>query len=289
MITPEAVRLRPPPSPASEPPRAGGHSDGVRFINDSRGRSPTPSWLLCKHSQSPAGADRGWPRQGRGVSPVWSVAAERADAAILIGESGRRSRHCSREAACGVERAPTLEAGGLIAPTRCSGVALGGWGQPVHRTVLLSQPPAKLRHVRRLRRARSRPFGMPLPRWPGVPPSPSRTDGFATRTRNGRAAAASATEGLVLRGAGAATAPARPTAPTFRACDSAILRRAAARDSSRSDQPFRAGSSTGGGGLPASRPKRERHEPDYVILVCVIARLPSEILMCTRLGGFRLR
>ena len=88
-------------------------------------------------------------------------------------------------------------------------------------------------------------------------------------------------EGLVLRGAGAAL---RRPDQLPRHSEHATQRsyeEQAARDSSRiGTSRFGPGVRRAGGGLPGFEgPKRERHEPDYVILVCVIALAAIGILM----------
>ena len=85
--------------------------DGVRFINDSQGTQPDAVVAALQAFPKPLVLIAGGRDKGVDLSGLGPVAAERADAAILIGESGPALEILfTRSGLARVERAPTLEA-----------------------------------------------------------------------------------------------------------------------------------------------------------------------------------
>ena len=85
--------------------------DGVRFVNDSQGTQPDAVIAALRSFPKPLVLIAGGRDKGVDLSELARIAAERADAAVLIGESGPTLARLFREAGLGrVEMAPTLEA-----------------------------------------------------------------------------------------------------------------------------------------------------------------------------------
>jgi UDP-N-acetylmuramoylalanine--D-glutamate ligase len=85
--------------------------EGVRFINDSQGTQPDAVVAALQAFPKPLVLIAGGRDKGVDLSGLGPVAAERADAAILIGESGPALEILfTRSGLARVERAPTLEA-----------------------------------------------------------------------------------------------------------------------------------------------------------------------------------
>ena len=85
--------------------------DGVRFINDSQGTQPDAVAAALRAFPRPLILIAGGRDKGVDLSGLGPVAAERADAAILIGESGPALAALFTESGLArVEHAPTLEA-----------------------------------------------------------------------------------------------------------------------------------------------------------------------------------
>jgi UDP-N-acetylmuramoylalanine--D-glutamate ligase len=85
--------------------------DGVRFINDSQGTQPDAVVAALRSFPRPLVLIAGGRDKGVDLSGLGPVAAERADAAVLIGESGESLAALFLESGVAlVERAPTLEA-----------------------------------------------------------------------------------------------------------------------------------------------------------------------------------
>jgi UDP-N-acetylmuramoylalanine--D-glutamate ligase len=84
--------------------------DGVRFINDSQGTQPDAVIAALRAFPRPLILIAGGRDKGVDMSGLGSVAAERADAAVLIGESGPALARLFRAAGLArVEMAGTLE------------------------------------------------------------------------------------------------------------------------------------------------------------------------------------
>jgi UDP-N-acetylmuramoylalanine--D-glutamate ligase len=84
--------------------------DGVRFINDSQGTQPDAVVAALRSFPRPLVLIAGGRDKGVDLSGLGPVAAERADAAVLIGESGPALAAMFRD--CGlarIEQAATLE------------------------------------------------------------------------------------------------------------------------------------------------------------------------------------
>ena len=85
--------------------------DGVRFINDSQGTQPDAVVAALRAFPRPLILIAGGRDKGVDLSSLGPVAAERADAAILIGESGPALAALFEESGLQrIEHAPTLEA-----------------------------------------------------------------------------------------------------------------------------------------------------------------------------------
>ena len=166
-----AVAVGPPLRPrarrrsARRPPRSPGVEhrlepvaliDGVRFVNDSQGTQPDAVIAALRAFDPPIVLIAGGRDKGVDLSALAPVAAERAAAAVLIGESGpdaraplprrrARRRRARRDARRRGGPRPTPS---RAMPWRAGGGARAGDGpaQPGRR---------QLRHVRRLRRPRS--------------------------------------------------------------------------------------------------------------------------------------
>jgi UDP-N-acetylmuramoylalanine--D-glutamate ligase len=112
MITPEAVRAAAAAFTGVENRlEPVGTVDGVRFINDSQGTQPDAVVAALQAFPKPLVLIAGGRDKGVDLSGLGPVAAERADAAILIGESGPALEALfTRSGMARVERAPTLEA-----------------------------------------------------------------------------------------------------------------------------------------------------------------------------------
>jgi UDP-N-acetylmuramoylalanine--D-glutamate ligase len=112
MITPEAVRAAAAAFTGVENRlEPVGIVDGVRFINDSQGTQPDAVVAALQAFPKPLVLIAGGRDKGVDLSGLGPVAAERADAAILIGESGPALEALfTRSGMARVERAPTLEA-----------------------------------------------------------------------------------------------------------------------------------------------------------------------------------
>ncbi|HEY5486593.1 MAG TPA: UDP-N-acetylmuramoyl-L-alanine--D-glutamate ligase [Candidatus Limnocylindrales bacterium] len=88
-----------------------GAIDGVRFINDSQGTQPDAVVAALRAFPRPLVLIAGGRDKGVDLSGLGPVAAERADAAILIGESGPTlAALFTQSGLARVEHAPTLEA-----------------------------------------------------------------------------------------------------------------------------------------------------------------------------------
>ena len=84
--------------------------DGVRFINDSQGTQPDAVIAALRAFQPPIVLIAGGRDKGVDLSALATVVAERAAAAVLIGESGPALERLFRDAGLAtVERAATLE------------------------------------------------------------------------------------------------------------------------------------------------------------------------------------
>jgi len=112
--------------------------DGVRFINDSQGTQPDAVIAALRSFPRPLVLIAGGRDKGVDVSGLGPVAAERADAAVLIGESGPALAAMFRaHGMARVEIAPSLES----AVDRADEIArelLAGRGVAAPATVLMS-------------------------------------------------------------------------------------------------------------------------------------------------------
>ncbi|MGH2464739.1 MAG: glutamate ligase domain-containing protein, partial [Candidatus Limnocylindrales bacterium] len=88
-----------------------GELDGVRFINDSQGTQPDAVIAALRSFPAPIVLIAGGRDKGVDLAALAPVAAERAAAAVLIGESGPELERLFNAAGLGrTERAVTLEA-----------------------------------------------------------------------------------------------------------------------------------------------------------------------------------
>ena len=110
--------------------------DGVRFVNDSQGTQPDAVAAALRAFPAPLVLIAGGRDKGIDLGPLAPVVAERAVAAVLIGESGPSLEALFREAGLAqIERAGTLE----DAVRRADGLARAALGdRPGPATVLLS-------------------------------------------------------------------------------------------------------------------------------------------------------
>ncbi|HEX7399040.1 MAG TPA: cyanophycin synthetase, partial [Candidatus Limnocylindrales bacterium] len=112
--------------------------DGVRFVNDSQGTQPDAVVAALRSFDAPLVLIAGGRDKGVDLRALAPVVAERAAAAVLIGESGPTLAALFREAGCArVEEAGTLE----IAVPRADALArelLAGAAPGSVATVLLS-------------------------------------------------------------------------------------------------------------------------------------------------------
>jgi UDP-N-acetylmuramoylalanine--D-glutamate ligase len=87
-----------------------GEIDGVRFINDSQGTLPDAVIAALRAFDGPIVLIAGGRDKGVDLAELATVVAERADAAVLIGESGPALERLFRGAGLGaIERAATLD------------------------------------------------------------------------------------------------------------------------------------------------------------------------------------
>jgi len=111
--------------------------DGVRFINDSQGTQPDAVIAALRSFPRPLILIAGGRDKGVDLSGLGPVAAERADAAILIGESGRALAAMFRESGVArVEMAATLGEAVARGDEIARGLLASGSGAPA--TVLMS-------------------------------------------------------------------------------------------------------------------------------------------------------
>jgi UDP-N-acetylmuramoylalanine--D-glutamate ligase len=112
--------------------------DGVAFVNDSQGTQPDAVIAALRAFEPPLVLIAGGRDKGTDLRPLAAVVAERAAAAVLIGESGPILGRLFAEAGLGrVEQAGTLAA----AVPRAAGIAAGllaEAGRTAGATVLLS-------------------------------------------------------------------------------------------------------------------------------------------------------
>ena len=190
-----------------------------RFVNDSQGTQPDAVAAALRAFDPPIVLIAGGRDKGIDLGELGPIVAERAAAAVLIGESGPDLERRFRAAGLArTERAATLEvrsAGRPRSPPSCGSQGAGdradGPAQPGGR---------QLRHVRRLRGPRPRLQGGRGHAGGGGQPMTAPTTALRGRTRT------------------------RPSA-----------------------------------GAPPKTLRRETHQPDYVILVAVIAMSAIGILM----------
>ena len=129
--------------------------DGVRFVNDSMGTQPDAVVAALRAFEAPVVLIAGGRDKGIDLSGLAPVAAERAIAAVLIGESGPTLEAAFRAAGLATtERAADLDeavrradalARDALSDAPAGGRARDGAAEPGR---------GELRHVRRLRRAR---------------------------------------------------------------------------------------------------------------------------------------
>jgi UDP-N-acetylmuramoylalanine--D-glutamate ligase len=111
--------------------------DGVRFINDSQGTQPDAVIAALRAFEPPIVLIAGGRDKGVDLSELAAVVAERAEAAVLIGESGPALERLFREAGLATtERAATLEEAVEAADALARAARGGAGGAPA--TVLLS-------------------------------------------------------------------------------------------------------------------------------------------------------
>ena len=203
--------------------------DGVRFVNDSQGTQPDAVIAALRAFEAPVVLIAGGRDKGIDLSALAPVVAERAVAAVLIGESGPALEALFRDAG--------------LARTERAGASTRRFGAPMRSPVT---------HSRRRRTGR-RPSSSARPRPASTCSSTTRpADGPSSRPSPTLAAARSAREG---------TDEPRAAAPAPRGH--------AARGA-RSPRPRRRANRTPVKSRGAAL-RRERHQPDYMILVVVVA------------------
>ena len=112
--------------------------DGVRFVNDSMGTQPDAVEAALRAYEPPIVLIAGGRDKDVDLSPLASVVADRAAAAVLIGESGPTLERLFRAAGLETtERAATLDAAVERADVLARGLG-GGSGAGATPTVLLS-------------------------------------------------------------------------------------------------------------------------------------------------------
>ena len=213
--------------------------DGVRFVNDSQGTQPDAVIAALRAFDTPLVLIAGGRDKGVDLSGLAAVVAQRAVAAVLIGESGPRSRGSVPRGRPGTDRTGRV-ARRRRGSRRRAGSRGAGRGRARRRSGDRASQPGcgQLRHVRGLRRPRPglqvgrRHAGHPIHRGSPMnlsPPIPRIGRGAETGDR----------------------VETRPVAPSNRT-------------------PVRSRSGA---------VRRERHEADYVILVVVVALAALGILM----------
>lgn len=111
--------------------------DGVRFVNDSQGTQPDAVAAALRAFDPPIVLIAGGRDKGVDLADLAPVVAERASAAVLIGESGPVLEHLFRDAGLAVtHRAPTLEDAVRRADDVARDLLASGATEPA--TVLLS-------------------------------------------------------------------------------------------------------------------------------------------------------
>lgn len=111
--------------------------DGVRFVNDSQGTQPDAVAAALRAFDPPIVLIAGGRDKGVDLADLAPVVAERASAAVLIGESGPALEHLFRDAGLAVtHRAPTLEDAVRRADDVARDLLASGATEPA--TVLLS-------------------------------------------------------------------------------------------------------------------------------------------------------
>jgi len=112
--------------------------DGVRFVNDSMGTQPDAVIAALRSFPRPLILIAGGRDKGVDMAGLGPVAAQRADAALLIGESGPDLAMMFRASGvAGVELAATLE-GAVDRADEIARAMLASGGPEVQATVLLS-------------------------------------------------------------------------------------------------------------------------------------------------------
>jgi UDP-N-acetylmuramoylalanine--D-glutamate ligase len=112
--------------------------DGVRFVNDSQGTQPDAVIAALRSFPAPLVLIAGGRDKGAPLSELGQVAAERATAVVLIGESAPLLAEALRAAGhAQVERAPSLAAA-VTRADELARAALAGAGPEAVATVLLS-------------------------------------------------------------------------------------------------------------------------------------------------------
>jgi UDP-N-acetylmuramoylalanine--D-glutamate ligase len=117
--------------------------DGVRFVNDSQGTQPDAVIAALSAFEAPIVLIAGGRDKDVDLSELADVVAQRAAAAVLIGESAEMLERLFGEAGLGrIERAPTLEEAvdlaDELARDRLEALRERGDGPPRSATVLLS-------------------------------------------------------------------------------------------------------------------------------------------------------
>ena len=139
--------------------------DGVRFINDSQGTQPDAVMAALRAFEPPIVLIAGGRAKGIDLSALAPVVAERASAAVLIGESGPDLESEFRAAGLASDRAGTGSRD-RRRPRRCDRPR-GARGVRGRDRDGPAQPGrGQLRHVRRLRGPRPGVQGLPWPGWP---------------------------------------------------------------------------------------------------------------------------
>ncbi|HEY7969181.1 MAG TPA: cyanophycin synthetase, partial [Candidatus Limnocylindrales bacterium] len=113
--------------------------DGVRFINDSQGTQPDAVIAALRAFDAPIVLIAGGRDKGIDLTALAPVVAERAAAAVLIGESGPALEHSFRAAGLArTDRAGTLEEAVAMADAIARELLVAGGDGPGPATVLLS-------------------------------------------------------------------------------------------------------------------------------------------------------
>ena len=255
--------------------------DGVLFVNDSQGTQPDAVIAALRSFEQPLVLIAGGRGKGLAMDELAGVVAERASAAVLIGESAPDLAEAFGAAGLArIEPASSLEEAVALADALARRLLADDPSRPGDRA---AQPGRRqLRHVRRLRRPRPRLQGRRRRARRGTHRSVTRP------SRRVRAMTDSLRARRIVM----------PQPPgTGRVSRSSTAMPATLPQSVRRNRRTQAASATTATPPAATRtlapgrvvrgPQRERHEPDYLILVSIVALAAVGILMIYSSSGLR--